>query len=249
MLSDLTLGVIRSLDLHIHPFVSSLDAESLFLIPHVILNSRPEENVLRVCASARPRCYKPIANAKEEEMRDSIQDSCPDRYSVLGPLKLPDPKLPDIDILIKDRESSALLIGELKWLRKATRVVEMPGKDSELEEGFRQLRDIRSFLEQFPNYLRDRGLIERGEAQPSLSFVVIARDHLSDTGQQDDLWIAEFDALIWALKESTNLKDSIRRLRSFEWLPVEGRDFTVRFEPSVLAGVTVESEIFHRVEV
>jgi hypothetical protein len=91
--------------------------------------------------------------------------------------------------------------------------------------------------------------VQPAHPEPSLSFVVIARDHLSDTGQQDDLWIAEFDALIWALKESTNLKDSIRRLRSFEWLPVEGRDFTVRFEPSVLAGVTVESEIFHRAEV
>lgn len=246
MLADLTMGAIRPIDLHIQPFVRSLDTNSLFLTPHFVPSSRPEENILRVCALARERCYKPIAKAKEEEMRDSISTKCPDRFKVFGPLMLPAPT-PDIDIIIKDVKNRTLLIGELKWLRKPARVIDQPFKDLELDEGFRQLQDIRAFLAQHPAYLRERAIIEPSESDPKLSFAVIARDHLSDSGLRDDLWIAEYDALIWALNESADLRDCIRRLQAFEWLPVEGRDFTVGFQSFSLAGVTIESEFFYHI--
>ena len=178
-------------------------------------------------------------------MREGIKKVCPDRYSVFGPLKLPDPKLPDIDIIIKHSVASQLLIGELKWLRKPTRVIDHAEKDAELEEGFRQLRAIRAFLEQFPHYLKERTIVEREEDYFSLSFVVVARDHLSYAAQPDDLWLAEFDAVAWALGNSSNLKDCISKLQTFEWLPVEGRDFVVKFESATLAGETIECEIFH----
>jgi hypothetical protein len=247
MLSDLTFGTIRPLDIYIQPFVPSRDAERLFLIPHVIMNSRPEENILRVCSYARPDCYRPIANAKEEEMRENIKANRPERYTVFGPLKLPDAKLPDIDVIIRDSASRQLLIGELKWLRKPTRVIDHRDRDTELEEGFEQLRAIRKFLEGRPTYLRERGVTERGETDVKLSFAVIARDHLCYSPQADDLWLTEFDALIWAFSNSDNLTDCISKLQSFEWLPVEGTDFIVRFEPSTLAGETIECEVFHPV--
>jgi hypothetical protein len=247
MLSDLTFGTIRPLDIYIQPFVPSRDGKRLFLIPHVIMNSRPEENILRVCSYARPDNYRPIAQTKEEDMRESIKADCPARYTVFGPLKLPDAKLPDIDVIIKDSANSQLLIGELKWLRKPTRVIDHRDKDAELEEGFEQLRAIREFLERRPTYLKERGVTERGETDVKLSFAVIARDHLCYPPQADDLWLTEFDALIWAFSNTDNLTDCISKLQSFEWLPVEGRDFTVRFEPSSLAGETIECEVFHPV--
>jgi hypothetical protein len=247
MLSDWTFGTIRPLDIYIQPFVPSRNGDRLFLIPHFIMNSRPEENILRVCSYARPDYYRPIANSKEDEMRESIKGNCPERYSVFGPLKLPDPKLPDIDVIIRDSASRQLLIGELKWLRKPTRVIDHRDRDAELDEGFRQLRAIREFLEQHPKYLNERGVIEQQDGGLKLSFAVIARDHLFYSPQADDLWLTEFDALVWAFSNSENLTECISKLQSFEWLPVEGRDFTVRFEPSTLAGQTIECEVFHPV--
>src|ERR1700722_4519266 len=47
MISDLTFGTIKALDIYISPFVPMLDGKTLFLIPHFILNSRAEENMLR----------------------------------------------------------------------------------------------------------------------------------------------------------------------------------------------------------
>jgi hypothetical protein len=245
MLSDLTFGRIRALDIYIHPFVPSHDSDRLFLIPHFIMNSRPEENILRVCSYARRGYYQPISNAKEEEMRESIKTVCPGRYSVFGPLKLPDPKLPDIDIIIKDSLASHLLIGELKWLRKPTRVIDHEEKSAELEDGFRQLRAIRSFLERSPRYLRERGILESKDGDPKLSFAVIARDYLRYSEQADDSWLAEFDAVAWTLGRSLNLTECVSKLQAFEWLPVEGRDFTAQFDSSILEGVTIESEAFY----
>ncbi|MFZ0321667.1 MAG: hypothetical protein WAL56_21265 [Candidatus Sulfotelmatobacter sp.] len=246
MIADLTFGATRPLDIYIHPFVPSLDGQTLFLVPHFILNSRAEENILRVCSYARHQCYSEIANAKEGEMRESIKASAPSRYRVSGPLTLPDPKLPDIDIVIKDAESSAVLIGELKWPRKTVRVLEHLDRDAELDKGFQQLRDVRAFLGRFPEYLQQQGVTAIGEGQPDLSYGVIARDHLTYIPQQDGLWLTEFDALIWALQNSDSLPDACRKLQAYDWLPVEGRDFTVRFEAATAGGVTIDSEVFHR---
>jgi len=78
-----------------------------------------------------------------------------------------------------------------------------------------------------------------------MSFAVIARDHIG-TVQMQDCWLAEFDALIWALRESNSLPEAIRKLQAHEWLPVESRDFYVQFESSALAGAAIETETFHR---
>jgi hypothetical protein len=243
MIADLSFGTIKALDIYISPFVPTIDGKTLFLISHFILNSRAEENILRVCSYARPQYYSVIANAKEAEMREDIKQAVPARYTVSGPLKLPDEALPDLDIVLNDSADSCLLLGELKWLRKSTRVLEYLDREAELEEGFRQLRDIRTFLDAFPDFLQKRGLSNRINAP--LTYAVIARDHISTTPMIDSL-LAEFDALVWALCESESLAEAVRKLQGYEWLPVEGRDFYVRFEPSTLAGVTIETESFHR---
>lgn len=247
MIKDLTLGTIKALDLLIHPFASSLDSQTLYLVPHFVQIMKPEESILRICASARPRSYKPIANAKEDEMRERLSKSVPDRYRVVGPKNLPNPRLPDVDMLIKDARDSAILVSELKWVRQPVRAIDQMDKDAELEEGFGQLHEVREFLRHNPDYLKECGVTERGEHPPTLSYAVIARDHITNTLEKDGLWLAEFDSLGWALNNSANLTDAIRRLRSYEWLPLEGRDFVVRFEAGSIAGVTVESEAFHRV--
>ena len=245
MIADLTFGTIRALDIYISPFVPTLDGKTLFLIPHFILNSRAEENILRVCSYARPQYYSVIANAKEEEMREEIKQALPERYAVSGPLKLPDEALPDLDIALRDLANPSLLIGELKWLRKSTRVLEHLDRDAELEEGFRQLRDIRHFLDASPDFLQKSGLLDGISDSPQMTYAVIARDHIGTVPMADSL-LAEFDALVWALRESGSLEEGVRKLKAYEWLPVEGRDFYVRFEASTLAGVTIETESFHR---
>jgi hypothetical protein len=103
-----------------------------------------------------------------------------------------------------------------------------------------------TFVIFYPFFL-SRGVIERGETDVKLSFAVISRDHLCYSPQADDLWLTEFDALIWAFSNTNDLTECISKLQSFEWLPVEGKDFIARFELSTLAGETIECEVFHPV--
>jgi len=246
ILADLTFGAIRPLDIYIHPFVPSSDRRSLFLIPHFVLNTRPEENILRVCSYARPKYYSVISNAKEGEMRDHIQLDAPSRYKISGPFKPSDSNLPDIDLVITDPKNAAVLIGELKWVRKAAHVLEHLDRDAELEKGFRQLHAIRAFLLNNPTFLRDVGVVKTKKGKPQISYFVIARDHMIDKLEDDGIWLAEFDALIWSLRQSRSLTAAIRRLKRLEWLPKENREFEVTFESSSVAGVAIETETFHR---
>jgi hypothetical protein len=246
MIHDLSFGTIRPLDIYIHPFMPSLDGRTLYLIPHFILNSRPEENILRVCSYARPRFYSVISKAKESQMRETIRQQAPPRFVIVGPVTLPDPKLPDIDLLIEDTQSESVLIGELKWLRKTSRVQERLDRESELNNGFQQLHEIRTFLEQYPDHLQKTNRLTSGY-KPNFSYAVIARDHLNYKPQQDNFLIAEFDALIWALQNADNLEEALHKLQSFEWLPVEGREFKVQFRSSKVAGITIDAETFYRI--
>jgi hypothetical protein len=147
--------------------------------------------------------------------------------------------------VLKDLADSSLLLGELKWLRKSTRVLEHLDRDAKLEEGFRQIRDIENYLNAFPDFLRISGLLPAIDDRPHITYAVIARDHLGTVQMEGDL-LVEFDALIWVLRESANLAEAVHKLQGYEWLPVEGRDFYVQFDSTTLAGVTIETESFHR---
>ena len=120
-------------------------------------------------------------------MRERLSRSIPNRYRVIGPKKLPHSRLPDIDVLIKDPGDSAILIGELKWIRQPIRAIDQINKDAELEEGFKQLRDIREFLQQNPHYLKECGIIERGEHHPILSCCYRTRSHHQHSGERRHL--------------------------------------------------------------
>jgi hypothetical protein len=246
MIADLSLGSTKLPDLYTHPFIPARDDERLFLAPHFILNSRPEENILRVCSYVRPEYYSVISNAKEWEMRESIKTSALEQFQVMGPFRLPDPKLPNIDLVIKDARNGDVLVGELKWLRKSILAVELIDKDAEIEQGFSQVREVRSFLKSHPEYFRQSGILTRSQRLGRVHYGVIARDHIAYIPQQDDLWLAEFDALIWGLRTGPTLADVVGKLQNLEWLPLEGRDFTARFETASSAGVTIETEVFHR---
>jgi hypothetical protein len=244
MLADLTFGATPPLDLYIHPFVASADGNELFLVPHFILSSRAEENILRVCSYAREQAYSTISNAKEEEMRRALQARAPNRFKLSGPVHLPDASLPDIDLLIEDSVDSSVLLAEMKWLRKTVRAVEHVDRDEALEDGFRQLRDVRAYLVHNPQYLHAQGLIQNLGSR--LSFALIARDHLLWIEPEQNMWLTEFDALDWALQDSGTLSEAISKLQKYEWLPTEGNDFVVRFETTAVAGVAIESEVYHR---
>lgn len=62
---------------------------------------------------------------------------------------------------------------------------------------------------------------------------------------EDGIAIAEYEALAAALSRHENLHLAVSDLLRYEWLPAEGRDFTVKYDRSTANGVSIECEVFY----
>jgi len=244
VVGDLTLDGTRWCDLHIQPFVA-LDASryQLALAPQFPLHSNLDENILRVCSTRRPEVFDAATLDKEAGMRASLEKQCP-HFVFRGPLGLTRPA-PDIDMVVTDEANSAIAILELKWIRKPFGPFEIIQRDEDVLKGFRQLKEIRSFLTKEPSYLRTyRGLPRPLDAYQYVRYLVVARDHWPWAVPDDGIALIDFNEFRLALSRLQNLHQAIEQLLAYDWLPVEGRDFTVQYESGSVNGVSVEVEVF-----
>lgn len=243
MVRDMTFDFAHS-DLHVRPFVP-LDAEnSLAIAPQFPLHSRHDENALRVCSLARPTVFSVTSSAKESEMRAALLSAS--RRPLAGPVNLPKP-FPDIDLVVSDETCSTVLIAELKWARKSMRPVEAIERDGEVRKGLDQLKRIRECLEADPDLLMKRGVLQRTLSAYQVRYLVVARDHWLWAEPRPDGAIIEFEVFADALRRDGALDVAIGRLLTYEWLPIEGRDFVVQYDRATLNGVSVEAEVFYPV--
>jgi len=250
VLLDLTYGRTRPLDLFIHPFISiGTNDPCLFLIPSYPLGSRADENILRVLSLTDPRRYQTFSSGKELLMRDDLRLHNPHGFRMGGPIKLP-AGLPDIDLLIEDTASSTIVIAELKWVRKTILPLEHIGRDDELAQGFRlQLKRIQEYLAAHPDHLRSVCACTLSlSSYQNVFYVLAARDHLLWIAPESNRSIVAYDALKKALEGHANLADGMADVLRYDWLPVEGREFRVGYEAARANGVTLEMEVFHRLE-
>jgi hypothetical protein len=123
IIGDLSFDFSRSVDLHIHPFVplDSVGFRLAVAFPFP-LQSRPDENILRVCSMLRPDVFDITSVGKEPEILMDLKKRCPSR-ALQGPLAMPKP-LPDIDLIVSDEGCSTVIVAELKWIRKTVRPIE-----------------------------------------------------------------------------------------------------------------------------
>jgi len=245
MLSDLTFSIRQSVDLHVYPLIP-LDAgnETLAVAPPFPLHSRHDENILRVCSQRRQHVYDATSVEKEEEMRAALRD-VGRRYGADGPFALPD-ALPDIDLIAADEFSSTAVVAELKWIRKPIRPAEAVDRDVEVLKGVEQLAAIRGFLTHRPDHISAQGRLPLpfNEYQ-HVHYLLVARDHWRWVEPRDGFAIVEFDAFVRALTRAGDLRSAANELLAYEWLPLEGRDFFVRYDRATANDVFIESEVFY----
>lgn len=243
--NDLLLNPARTWDLHVHPLVS-LDSSGLAIAiaPPFPLHSLPDENILRVCSQVRPSEFDVSTNEKQREMLTTLKERC-SKFTVQGPISLPG-SFPDIDVLIADESTSPVVIAELKWIRKTLRPVEFKDRDAEVAKGITQLATIREFLHANPVHLQLLGKISKPLTEfRNCCYLLVARDHWLWVEPSNGIAIVEFDAFVRALERAPELESAVRELLTYEWLPIEGRDFTVRYERATVNGVALESEVFY----
>jgi hypothetical protein len=74
---------------------------------------------------------------------------------------------------------------------------------------------------------------------------LIARDHWRWVEPRDGIAIVEFEAVLRALRRAEDLRSAANELFTYDWLPVDGREFFVRHDRATVNGVSIESEVFY----
>lgn len=236
----------RFRDLHIQPFVSVGD-NVLAVAPQFPLSSRADENILRVCNHRRRAYFDASSLLKEQEMLDDFITICPKKYSPCTRISLPN-RLPDIDLLLVDEDSQAVIVAEMKWLQKpSAHWKDRIHREEDFGKGLRQLASMRTFLEENPSFLSNRKKVKRPlNEYKHVAFVLIARDFFL-WPDSEEIILVDYDAFKEAVGRTADLTVLIDKLKTYDWLPLEGKHFRVAYEPVGLNGVTVESETFYRI--
>ena len=110
-------------------------------------------------------------------------------------------------------------------------------------KGVGQLSSIQQYLAANPACLQAQGRLPRLVNQyDRVCYLLVARDHWR-WKSPDGIAIVEFDAFVRALARSGNLHDVVAGLLTYDWLPVEGRDFIVQYDNATANGVSIESQV------
>lgn len=244
IIRDLALAPGKSQDLHISPFVPLGIDQDLAVAPQFPLHSQVEENIFRICSDLRPGIYQAMSDEKERDMLVELKKRLKGR-DVRGPINMPNPT-PDIDLLIKDECSSTLVLCELKWSRKSLNSREIISRDAEVLKGISQLDKIKQYLLKNPEHLTHQKRLPKAFTDyENVYYLLVPRDHWLWIDPTDDTAIVEFEAFAKVMGGGQDLLSAVHLLLTYEWLPVESRDFTVRYERATVNGVSMDSQIFH----
>ena len=246
ILADLTFYSKRLPDLHVYPFVPLEEShKTIALIPQFVLNSNPEDNILRICSYHRPKVYDLLSNDKEGIMRETLLQDL-GRFGVDHSIQLPDGSA-EIDLVIEDEPSSTAVIAELKWYRKPTTYRERLKADEQFLDGMdRQMRRIKQFCREHPEFLQQRkALKQRLTEYKNVHYLLIARDHWIWVEPGDQAAVVDFEQFRTAVGRHRTLDAAVSEILAYDWLPIEGQDFHVRYDHRMVEGVAVESEVFY----
>ena len=244
IISDLTLDAMAQpgASMCIHPFVP-LDSLVLAVAPQFPLASAVDDNILRSFSYRYPALFSAQNTEKESIMRERIKDVAV-RFRVDHSIELPD-KTTEIDSLLADEESSSVVFAELKWSRKPNRTLERIARDKDIAKGLTQLQLIRAYARKHPDFLRELGKLPRDlTSYANIHYLLVVWDHWFWVDPEDGIAIVSFDALLPGLKKGANLQSLVTELLTYEWLPVEGRDFRVNYVTAAVNGALLESSTF-----
>ena len=176
-------------------------------------------------------------------MRETLMEELK-RFSVHHSINLPDGTT-EVDLLVEDEYSSTVLIAEMKWYRKPSTYRERLRADEQCLDGVhRQLRTIKQFCREHPKFLKERKKLNRNLSEyEHVYYMLIARDHWIWVEPDDQTSVVDFEQFRSAFARHQSLHSALSDLLAYEWPPVEGRDFHVRYDSRSVEDVSVESEV------
>ena len=180
---------------------------------------------------------------KEDAMRDQLK-AANSRFQPRFGIELPN-SATELDFLLVDEEAETLILAELKWLRKPGKPLERLAREADLEKGIAQLKLIRDYAAANPDWLQKRGFTKKPlRDYAHVHYLLIVRDYWHWIEPDTSIAVVDFEEFCERYSVSGDLHTLTDALLSYDWLPVEGRDFYVRYKGQPLYGVVLESPEF-----
>jgi len=215
-------------DIAITPLVP-IDHDYLGVVPSVVMRSNWTRNLLVLLARRFSDVYSTYSASKEDRLLSSFPESETGRVRARK-VQLPEWKgrrLPDIDLIVSSPDDSLVAIAEVKWQLSASETRDVIARNEYLKKGAEQLARIREFLGENPGYLLDRKALGRALEQDRTIYLLLCKGHMaSEDVIRPGIVVADWDVFCDYIARFT-LAETIEKLVSYEYLPVEGRDFTV----------------------
>lgn len=218
----------KNADVAITPLVS-VDAQYLGVVPSVVLRSNWPRNLLVLLARKFGAAYSTYSASKEDRLLAAFSQSQPGL--VRGQkIRLPEwqgRRLPDIDMVLSDAEEKLVVIAEMKWQLSASDTRDIIARNEYLKKGVGQLTRIRDFLSENPGYLRERQILNGFTEADRTVYALLCKGHLgSEDVIQPGIVMADWDVFSDYVGRFP-LQKAMQRLGAYDYLPIQGRDFTV----------------------
>ena len=250
IINDLTLRPGKAppfTSLCITPFVP-LDKHgwNLAVAPQFPLMSAVDENILRQFSYTYPDFFSGQNIHKENSMRDALRSAKQPHWGIEFSIELPGGTT-EIDAVIEDTSSSTVVFAEMKWIRKPYRPLGRIDREADVNKGISQLGLIRTYGRTMSDDLRKRGKLSHDlKDYQHIHYILLVRDYWHWVEPDDGIAILDFDECVEQLKTASSLHDTMKSLLSYEWLPIEDKDFHVGYRAISVNGASFESSTFYR---
>ncbi|NFF82336.1 hypothetical protein FC764_14025 [Clostridium botulinum] len=214
--------------------------------PNLIMIGNPERNLICLVNKVNSKSYSLVSCKKEESMIEDFKNHI-NKYTNIEfayTKKLPDP-LPDMDIVMFDKNSDVLLIGELKWLLQTDSIQEVCERDKDIKKGISQASDIREYAEKNIDDVINRSYYEKQFHPTKIYTCVITRNNIGTSKVEDStIKVIDEDGIYELIKEAKgNLSIVIEKIENKEYIRDKKIDYKSECKEIEYGGYTFSLDV------
>ena len=215
-----------------------LNSEHFAIVPNIWICSAAERNFISLVNKlpSEKEIYAKLVGEKEGLMKQHFTTGLCDKdfKFISGNIT----NLTDVDLALVDHSEKACLLLELKWFIAPTTAHERINKSKEIKTGISQILKLKQAFEGNHKPLLEKLNID---ASYRLEGIVVSENWIGyGNVQHPTVPVIRASHLIEKLKTTDSLRATIEWLKDREYLPEEGKHFTVHRPPTTIGNWTIK---------
>ncbi|MEK3979714.1 SEC-C domain-containing protein [Psychrobacillus sp. FSL K6-2836] len=206
-----------------------LDDINIAIPPNLIINSNFERNLIYLLNKIAQGDYSRLSNLKEDIMLGDLSEKLKyySNISVSTAKKLPDP-LPDMDLILYDKNRKVLFLSEIKWLLSIDSIKEICARDKDLEKGISQAKLIKEYALKNTSDVLERAFGQNDLEVNQIYSCVISKNNIGSSFIDSSAKIINEASFLKILADTNgDLLEVIRIIDNNLFLPKEGVDYNL----------------------